>query len=71
MLSSGAAGGVSGSAPTLVFIIGGAFVLIVLARYFPSIAGWVALALILAMLYAAERTGTFANLRQTLEGGTL
>lgn len=43
----------------LALILGGVFVIVALARFFPQIGGMVLLAVVLVMLFAAERAGVF------------
>lgn len=45
--------------PPIAFVIAGAILVMVLARYFPKIGGFVAILLVLVMLIAAQQKGVF------------
>jgi uncharacterized membrane protein YjgN (DUF898 family) len=53
----------------LAFVVAGAVVIVALARYQPRIGGWVLLAIVLALLFVAERAGVFESLSTIARGG--
>ena len=44
----------------IAFVIAGAVVIVALLRYMPEVGGWVLLAVVLGMLFLAERAGIFS-----------
>lgn len=52
----------------LAFVVAGAIVIVALARYAPRIGGWILLAVVLLLLFTAERAGVFSKL-SAMTGG--